>query len=115
MSASRVGCRPIVEDKWSLLAVTFLGDGPRRFTEVKRGLDGISQRMLTVTLRNLERDGVLSRTVHEVMPPNVSYALTPMGVSLLESIQPMLEWAAANSRSVEKARDEYDAEHHSGV
>ncbi|TQS43012.1 winged helix-turn-helix transcriptional regulator [Cryptosporangium phraense] len=109
MAGRRVGCRPIVEDKWSLVIVEFLGHGPRRFTELRRGIDGVSQRMLTVTLRNLERDGILSRTVHNVMPPNISYALTPMGESLLDSFRPMMRWAAENVEQVEKARDEYDA------
>src|SRR5665647_2488662 len=69
----------LVADKWSLYTVSYLGDGPRRFTELKRGIDGISQRMLTVTLRGLERDGILIRTVYQVMPPHVAYELTPMG------------------------------------
>lgn len=69
----------IVGDKWALLVVRTLSQGPRRFTELKRAIDGISQRMLTVTLRDLERDGILTRTVRNVMPPHVSYELTPMG------------------------------------
>src|ERR1035437_6447273 len=62
----------LVADKWSLYVVSYLGDGPRRFTELKRGIDGISQRMLTVTLRGLERDGIIERTVYQVMPPHVA-------------------------------------------
>jgi DNA-binding HxlR family transcriptional regulator len=108
------GCRPrevldIVGDKWSLLVVRNLKDGPRRFTELKRGIDGISQRMLTVTLRGLERDGILTRTVYNVMPPNVSYRLTPMGTSLREATAPLLEWSIAHLALIDAARTEYDA------
>ena len=97
-SAGQTGCRTrevldIVADKWSLLVVRNLKAGPRRFTELKRSIDGISQRMLTLTLRNLERDGILTRTVHNVMPPNVSYQLTPMGTTLLEATAPLLRWS----------------------
>src|ERR1035438_9538999 len=73
----------LVADKWSLYVVSYLGHGSRRFTELKHGIDGISQRMLTVTLRGLERDGILTRTVYDVMPPHVTYELTPVGLSLL--------------------------------
>jgi DNA-binding HxlR family transcriptional regulator len=85
----------IVGDKWSLLVVRNLSTGPRRFTELKRAIDGISQRMLTVTLRSLERDGILTRTVRNVMPPHVSYELTPMGQTLREATAPLLEWTPA--------------------
>ncbi len=71
----------LVADKWALFIVSNLSDGPLRFTELKRVIVGISQRMLTVTLRRLERDGILTRTVHQVMPPNVSYELTPLGAA----------------------------------
>ena len=96
-------------DKWSLLVVSTLGDGPRRFTELKRGIDGISQRMLTVTLRSLERDGLLTRTVYEVMPPHVSYRLTPMGADLLQAAAPLIEWSTRNRPRIDAARAEYDA------
>jgi DNA-binding HxlR family transcriptional regulator len=85
------------------------GGAPRRFTELKRGIDGISQRMLTVTLRSLERDGILTRTVHNVMPPNVGYQLTPMGAALLEATASMLQWGADHLARIEAARAEYDA------
>ena len=109
-----VGCRPrevldIVGDKWSLLVVRNLEDGPRRFTELKRAVEGISQRMLTVTLRSLERDGILTRTVHNVMPPNVSYQLTPMGTSLREATAPLLEWSIRHLALIDAARAAYDA------
>ncbi|WP_031046927.1 winged helix-turn-helix transcriptional regulator [Streptomyces sp. NRRL F-5650] len=99
----------IVGDKWSLLVVRHLRDGPRRFTELKRAIDGISQRMLTVTLRGLERDGILTRTVHGVMPPHVSYELTEMGVTLREATAPLLEWSVAHLARIDDARAAYDA------
>ncbi|MGW2773728.1 winged helix-turn-helix transcriptional regulator [Streptomyces olivaceoviridis] len=99
----------IVGDKWSLLVVRNLKDGPRRFTELKRAIDGISQRMLTVTLRSLERDGILTRTVHDVMPPHVSYELTEMGVTLREATAPLLEWSVAHLARIDEARAVYDA------
>jgi DNA-binding HxlR family transcriptional regulator len=112
--AVSAGCRPrevldIVGDKWSLLVVRNLRHGPRRFTELKRAIDGISQRMLTVTLRSLERDGILTRTVKNVMPPHVSYELTPMGVSLREATAPLLEWSLTHLALIDAARAAYDA------
>lgn len=98
----------IVGDKWSLLVVRNLRHGPRRFTELKRDIDGISQRMLTVTLRSLERDGILTRTVHNVMPAHVSYELTPMGKTLREATAPLLEWSIAHLAHIDAARAEYD-------
>ena len=101
----------LVADKWSLYVVSFLGDQPRRFTELKRGIDGISQRMLTVTLRGLERDGIVTRTVHEVMPPHVSYQLTPLGRSLLDATAPLIEWSTENLPTIDAARAHYDTRH----
>ncbi|MEU0251109.1 helix-turn-helix domain-containing protein [Streptomyces sp. NPDC006184] len=98
----------MVGDKWSLLVVCHLKEGPRRFSELKRTVDGISQRMLTVTLRNLERDGILTRTIHNVMPPHVSYELTPMGSTLCEAALPLLEWSAEHLALIDHARAEYD-------
>jgi DNA-binding HxlR family transcriptional regulator len=98
----------LVADKWSLYTVSYLGDGPRRFTELKRGIDGISQRMLTVTLRGLERDGILTRTVYQVMPPHVAYELTPMGKTLLPATAPLIEWTAQHLARIDQARQEYD-------
>src|SRR4051794_34368625 len=72
-------------DKWSLLVVELLGGGTRRFSELRREIDGISQRMLTLTLRQLERDGLVRRTVFPVVPPRVDYELTPLGASLLDA------------------------------
>ncbi|MGV9642569.1 winged helix-turn-helix transcriptional regulator [Streptomyces sp. NPDC003514] len=99
----------IVGDKWSLLVVRNLSQGPRRFTELKRATTGISQRMLTVTLRSLERDGILTRTVHNVMPPHVSYELTPMGATLREATAPLLEWSIRYLDDIEAARATYDS------
>ncbi|MFD7660598.1 winged helix-turn-helix transcriptional regulator [Actinosynnema sp. NPDC059797] len=99
----------IVGDKWSLLVVRTLRNGPRRFTELKREIDGISQRMLTVTLRGLERDGILTRTVHNAMPPHVSYELTPMGRTLREATAPLLEWSVAHLADIDAARADYDS------
>jgi DNA-binding HxlR family transcriptional regulator len=98
----------LVADKWSLYVVSCLGAGPRRFSELKRDIDGISQRMLTVTLRGLERDGILTRTVYEVMPPNVSYQLTAMGQSLLQATAPLLDWSRAHVPLIDTARARYD-------
>jgi DNA-binding HxlR family transcriptional regulator len=113
-SARQTGCRTrevldIVADKWSLLVVRNLEAGPRRFTEIKRNIDGVSQRMLTLTLRHLERDGILTRTVHNVMPPNVSYQLTPMGTTLLEATRPLLHWSIEHLALIDAARAAYNA------
>src|ERR1700736_5486935 len=85
-------CRAVSEvlarvgDKWTVLVVTVLGDGPKRFNELRRALGSISQRMLTLTLRGLERDGLVTRTVFPTIPPRVDYALTRLGHSLLEPV-----------------------------
>jgi len=99
----------MVADKWSLYVVTVLSGGPLRFTELRRSIDGISQRMLTVTLRGLERDGILTRTVYAVMPPNVTYKLTPMGERLLKAILPLIEWSVAELPKITSARNAYDS------
>jgi DNA-binding HxlR family transcriptional regulator len=95
-------------DKWSLLVVELLGHRTLRFMELKRQIDGISQRMLTLTLRNLERDGLLIRTVHPVVPPRVDYELTPLGRSLLDAVQPLVGWTRANQAQIASARESYD-------
>ena len=96
-------------DKWSLLVVELLGAGTQRFTELRRDVDGISQRMLTLTLRRLERDGLVRRTVHPVVPPRVDYELTPLGRSLLDAIAPLVTWARHHRADVAAARADYDA------
>ncbi len=95
-------------DKWSLLVVELLGGGPRRFTELRREIDGISQRMLTLTLRQLERDGLLTRTVHPVVPPRVDYELTLLGSSLLGAVEPLVAWTRAHRDEVVAARADFD-------
>ena len=99
-----------VGDKWSVLVIALLGEGGKRFSELKRNIDGISQRMLTLTLRQLERDGLVSRTVHATVPPRVDYALTPMGESVLEPILALMQWAAEHGTDVAAARARYDEE-----
>jgi DNA-binding HxlR family transcriptional regulator len=99
---SRVG------DKWSILVVTVLRDGSRRFSDLKRTIDGISQRMLTLTLRGLERDGLVSRTVYPTIPPRVDYDLTELGATLLDPVLALAEWAASNRARIHSAREEYD-------
>ena len=95
-------------DKWSLLVVELLGDSPRRFSDLRRHIDGISQRMLTLTLRQLERDGLVLRTVYPVVPPRVDYELTPLGTTLLQTIQPLVVWARTHRDEVAAARSAYD-------
>ena len=95
-------------DKWSLLVVELLGHRTLRFTELKHQIDGISQRMLTLTLRNLERDGLVTRTVYPVVPPRVDYELTPLGRSLLDAVQPLVEWARSHRPRITSARTDYD-------
>jgi DNA-binding HxlR family transcriptional regulator len=96
-------------DKWSLLVVELLGHGTLRFSELKRHIDGISQRMLTLTLRHLERDGLITRTVHPMVPPRVDYELTPLGRSLLDAVAPLVEWARNHRDGIVAARIGYDA------
>jgi DNA-binding HxlR family transcriptional regulator len=96
-------------DKWSLLVVELLGERTHRFMELRRQIDGISQRMLTLTLRQLERDGLVLRTVYAVVPPRVDYELTPLGVTLLETIHPLVAWTRAHRDEIAAARVTYDA------
>lgn len=98
-----------VGDKWSILVIGTLGGGPRRFSELKRGIEGISQRMLTLTLRGLERDGFVTRTVTPSIPPRVDYELTELGRSLLEPVRALGEWAIVNRTTVDAARQSFDA------
>jgi DNA-binding HxlR family transcriptional regulator len=98
-----------VGDKWSVLIIVVLGRGQLRFNELHRVIDGISQRMLTLTLRNLERDGLVSRTVHATVPPRVDYALTELGWTLLGPLDTLTEWAYRNVPDIEAAREKYDS------
>jgi DNA-binding HxlR family transcriptional regulator len=99
-----------VGSKWSILVIGALGQGPRRFNELKRDVQGVSQRMLTLTVRGLERDGLIARTVTPSIPPRVDYALTDLGRSLLEPVIALGGWAIANRAIVERARRVFDAE-----
>ena len=98
-----------IAGKWSLLTIALLDGGPLRFTKLQRRIDGISQRMLAVTLRQLERDGLVTRTVYPVVPPRVDYALTALGATLLETIQALVNWTEAHQDEVAAARATYDA------
>ena len=100
-----------VGDKWSMLVIDLLGQGTKRFTELHRAIDGITARMLTVTLRGLERDGIVTRTIHPVIPPRVEYALTPMGRTLLDTVGELVSWADSHLPEIEAARAAYDARH----
>ncbi len=107
-------CRPVSEllsrigDKWSVLVVSLLGGGPLRFSELKRRIAGISQKMLTSTLRNLERDGFVTRTVFPTIPPRVDYELTELGRDLLEPVGALATWARLNQSRVDAARETFD-------
>src|SRR3989442_1102337 len=97
-----------VGDKWTVLVVSTLGDGPKRFNEIRRALGSISQRMLTLTLRGLERDGLATRTVFPTIPPRVEYELTRLGRSLLEPVSGLGLWARQNRAAIEAARRRVD-------
>jgi DNA-binding HxlR family transcriptional regulator len=98
-----------VGDKWSMQVVMELASGPRRFTELKRALDGVSQRMLTLTLRGLERDGLVNRTVTPTIPPRVDYELTELGISLREPVLALGQWALDHIDCIFAAQQRYDA------
>jgi DNA-binding HxlR family transcriptional regulator len=97
-----------VGDKWSLYVILNLSDGTRRFTELRRSIDGISQRMLTVTLKGLERDGIVCRTMYPVMPPHVDYTLTPVGRTLIDAVGALFAWAEDHLTDIDAARTRYD-------
>ena len=97
-----------VGDKWSMQIVMRLSQGPRRFSALKREIDGVSQRMLTLSLRGLERDGLVTRTVTPSIPPRVDYELTELGVSLREPVKALGEWAIAHIDCIRAAQQRYD-------
>lgn len=115
MAVSSAGCvatREVlsrVGDKWSVYVVGLLAPGPKRFTELKRTIEGISQRMLTLTLRGLERDGLVTRTVFPTVPPRVDYELTELGRTLIGPVQALATWAQANGEQIFAARARFDA------
>jgi DNA-binding HxlR family transcriptional regulator len=100
-----------IGDKWSVMVVGMLSDGTLRFNELKRQINGISQRMLTLTLRNLERDGLVTRTIYPEIPPRVEYGLTELGETLKGPIGTLWDWSAANHQAIVAARIAYDAKH----
>ncbi len=108
-------CQPATEilarvgDKWSMLVVMLLGAGPRRFNQLKREVGTVSQRMLTLTLRGLERDGLVTRTVFPTVPPRVDYELTALGHSLSATVRVLADWASANRPEILIARAKFDA------
>src|SRR5439155_3611225 len=108
-------CRAVSEvlarvgDKWTALVVGVLGDGPKRFNELRRALGSISQRMLTLTLRGLERDGLVTRTMFPSIPPRVDYALTDLGCSLLTPVNALGTWARQNRQKIQQARVQFDS------
>src|SRR5205807_5710162 len=95
-------------DKWSILIIVLLGDGPKRFNEIKRMISGISQRMLTLTLRGLERDGLVKRSQFPTIPPRVEYELTQFGRSLWGAVEPLGEWAQGHVKHISRARTAFD-------
>lgn len=97
-----------VGDKWSMLVVAMLHGGSQRFSELRRSIDGVSQRMLTLTLRNLERDGLVTRTVYPTVPPRVDYELTALGRTLQPAVEALATWAIKNRGAMQQARTQYD-------
>lgn len=98
-----------IGDKWSLLVIGTLADGALRFSELQRHIPGVSQRMLTLTVRQLERDGLLTRSVFAEVPPRVEYELTPLGRTLIEPSIALATWAISSFPDIEAARAAYDA------
>jgi DNA-binding HxlR family transcriptional regulator len=113
-------CRQVSEvlnrvgDKWSMQVIVMLRDQPRRFNDLRRQIDGISQQMLTRTLRVLERDGLVARTVRATSPPQVDYALTPFGRSLAAPVRALAQWAQSNPDTLYDNRQRYDADNGAG-
>lgn len=106
------GIRDVLDrigDKWSVLVIVELASGVRRFRELQRAIDGISQRMLTLTVRRLERDGLVTRTVYPTVPAQVTYELTGRGVSLTHLVKQLADWSLANRESIAHSRQHYDS------
>src|ERR1700724_3870471 len=114
-------CRAVSEilarvgDKWTVLVVGVLGDGSKRFSEIRRAIGSISQRMLTLTLRGLERAGLVTRTVFPTIPPRVDYELTKLGQSLIEPVNGLGLWARQNRAAIQNARQRFDAAENHGL
>ena len=103
-----------VGDKWSVFVIMLLGGGPRRFNEIKRMVGGISQRMLTLTLRGLERDGLVTRTVFPTIPPRVDYELTDLGRGLSKPVEALGRWAMDHQTEIQAARTRFDGRNEPG-
>ena len=103
-----------VGDKWSVFVIMLLGNGPRRFNEIKRMVGGISQRMLTLTLRGLERDGLVTRTVFPTIPPRVDYELTDLGRGLSKPVEALGRWAMDHQTEIQAARTRFDGRNEPG-
>src|SRR5690606_16634655 len=97
-----------ISDKWSMLLVMTLADSPKRFNQLRREVPDISQKMLTQTLRDLQRDGLVARRVYDTKPPSVEYRLTPMGASIIVPFGHLIEWASENHPRIDAARVEFD-------
>lgn len=104
-----------VGSKWTILTVLSLVEGPRRFGELSRSMPDISKKMLTETLRDLEREGLITRRVFPTKPPSVEYSLTSLGLSLLEPLSPLLEWAERNHSAIKEVRTKFDATNGAGA
>lgn len=104
-----------VGDTWSVFVLVELANGPRRFGELQRAIDGISQRMLTLTVRRLERDGLVTRTVYATVPAQVDYRLTETGASLTHLVKALADWSLAHREIIADARSAYDAQHPDNV
>jgi|TARA_R110001606_G_scaffold322167_3_gene469063 DNA-binding HxlR family transcriptional regulator len=108
------GCRALLQvldrigDKWTVMVVGVLANGPTRFNAIQRAINGISHRMLTLTLRGLEQDGLVERRAFPTIPPKVEYELTLLGRSLIEPLDTLMEWAQSNRPEIESARTEYN-------
>lgn len=104
-----------VGDKWSVFVIHLLRTGTMRFSELRRAIDGISQRMLTVTLRGLERDGLVDREIFAEVPPRVQYSLTPLGASLLDIVTALVAWSEGHTKDIAHARNRYDESFEQGL
>ena len=115
--SARDECRGLAQiidrigDKWTVMVVGHLSEGSMRFNELMRNIPGVSHRMLTLTLRGLERDGLVKRTPHATIPPRVDYELTELGRSLTHPLTQLAQWAAAQRGAIEAARQDYDKAH----
>lgn len=99
-----------IGDKWTIMVVSVLTDGPARFTTIMREIGGVTHRMLTLTLRGLERDGLVKRTAYATVPPRVEYELTEMGRTLTTTLIPLAQWSEANWQAIRRAQEHHDAQ-----